>query len=332
MQMKEKKYIIPVFFTFDRNYVLAAAVAIYSLLKNASKQYQYALYVLHTDIPISKQQRLIRLLDRFSNATLEFIDVSVFDDDKSIQQKKAHFSKEIYYKLIVAEVFPQYSRIICSDVDVVFLRDISSSYFLFEDEFFYFAGVGQILEGNRMNDYGNRFSQEELSILEKEIGAGYMLINLDAIRKMGIQSQLTTFYKKNYSRLYLPEQDCLTLCCWPHIKYLPMEYGICVEHYRVDPDSASFYKGSEVYFSDQKQGAKLFKQALETPILLHYAGALKPWNSYFREKWNIWLSMMYEAGFLKEYILSRSHFLRQRLQRYSLRRFLKKLYVRLSQR
>ncbi len=41
---------IPIFFTFDRYYVLAACVAFHSLLTNAAPEYQYQLYV---DIPTS---------------------------------------------------------------------------------------------------------------------------------------------------------------------------------------------------------------------------------------------------------------------------------------
>ena len=44
--MKNKK-IIPIFFTFDGYYVLAACVAFYTLLKNASKEYNYKLYIVH---------------------------------------------------------------------------------------------------------------------------------------------------------------------------------------------------------------------------------------------------------------------------------------------
>ena len=142
---------IPVFFTFDKNYVVAAEVAIYSMLKHASPAYEYKLYVLHTDIPESLQKEMVRLVGKFNNASLEFIDTSAFDDDENILRGKAHFSKEIYYKLIAAEIFPQYDRIICSDVDVVFTGDISESYFMHQDKFFYFAGIrGQVYRrGNR---------------------------------------------------------------------------------------------------------------------------------------------------------------------------------------
>ena len=48
---------IPIFFTFDKNYVLAAKVAIHSLIANASKEYKYELYVLHTSL-IHPYQRI----------------------------------------------------------------------------------------------------------------------------------------------------------------------------------------------------------------------------------------------------------------------------------
>ena len=70
---------IPIFFTFDRNYVVPAAVAFHSLLRRADPQYTYRLYVLYTDIPETDRQRLTRLVERTGHGTLEFIDVSAFD-------------------------------------------------------------------------------------------------------------------------------------------------------------------------------------------------------------------------------------------------------------
>ena len=49
---------IPVFFTFDANYLLAAKVAIHSMMKHASRQYWYELYVFHTTLSPKAQQSL----------------------------------------------------------------------------------------------------------------------------------------------------------------------------------------------------------------------------------------------------------------------------------
>ena len=50
--------IIPIFFTFDSNYVTAAAVTFRSMLENADQTYQYRLYVLHAGIPERLRKRL----------------------------------------------------------------------------------------------------------------------------------------------------------------------------------------------------------------------------------------------------------------------------------
>ena len=81
---------IPVFFTFDRNYVIPAAVAFHSLLRQADPQYEYRLYVLHTGLPASDCRRLMRLVERTGRGTLELIDVSAFDT-KDIGGQKGRF-------------------------------------------------------------------------------------------------------------------------------------------------------------------------------------------------------------------------------------------------
>lgn len=320
---------IPVFFTFDRNYVVAAEVAIYSLLKYASPAYEYKLYVLHTDIPASLQKEMAKLAGRFKNTSLEFINTSLFNDDRNILTSKSHFSKEIYYKLIAAEIFPQYDRIICSDVDVVFLHDISESYFMHADKFFYFAGVGQILESDRMKSYKDKFNEEEINLLKKEIAAGYLLMNLKAIREHSMQKRLTDYYKANYHRLCLPEQDCIILCCWPAIEYLPMKFCVCNSYYKENPDTAAFYRENDGWPTTRQEASLLFREALENPVQLHYVGACKPWNSLSVTKQGIWFSLLRESGCTARFLKHLPRFIGQRLKKYKLKRFLSKVSKRL---
>ena len=321
---------IPVFFTFDRNYVVAAEVAIYSMLKYASPKYEYRLYVLHTDIPERLQEEIIRLVGKFGNASIEFIDTSSFDDDENILRSKAHFSKEIYYKLIAAEIFPQYDRIICTDVDVVFTGDISESYFMHQDKFFYFAGIGQILESDRIKNYKDKFTTEEIEILKKEIAAGYLLMNLKAIREHSMQKKLTDYYKANYHKLCLPEQDCMILCCWPHIEYLPIKFCVCNYYYKINPDTAAFYQDNDGLPKAHEEARRLFKEALDNPVQLHYVGENKPWNSLSVIKHGVWLSLLRESGCTARFLKELPGFIQKRIRKYSLRRFLSKVSSRLT--
>lgn len=50
--------VIPVIHFFDNNYVVPAAVSFYSMLTNANKDYEYALYVGHSDITDENQKKL----------------------------------------------------------------------------------------------------------------------------------------------------------------------------------------------------------------------------------------------------------------------------------
>jgi lipopolysaccharide biosynthesis glycosyltransferase len=322
---------IPVFFTFDRNYVVAAQVAIYSLLKYAAKQYRYELYVLHTELTRKHYRQLSRITNKFPNAALHFMDMSSYSDSEEVARLgvKAHFSKEIYYKLVAAELFPAYDRIICTDVDVVFLGDIAPSFFMHPDEFFYFAGVGQVIENARMNTYQQQFTDEEREKLKKEFGAGYMLLNLKAIREHNMQQQLTDFYKANYARLYLPEQDCIILCCYPHTFHLPITYCVTTDYYKAKRESLVLYQENEALPREPERAMSLFEEALAHPIQLHYVGMHKPWNSFGTTKQRVWFSLLCEAGCCFDFIRATPRFVRQRMKRYSLRRFIRKIKQRL---
>lgn len=319
---------IPIFFTFDRYYTVAAAVAFYSLLRHASPLYRYKLYVVHTSIPAKLQNRLTGLVRRFPNADLQFVDVSGMAIASAIGQGKSHFSPEIYYKLVAADLFPQYDRILCSDVDVVFTGDIAPSFFLFPDETFYYAGVGQVLESGRMQTYDAHFSREEKAVLEQELMAGYLLLNLKAMRQDHLQQRLTDFYTRNYHRLPLPEQDCLILCCWPRVRHLPMEYVVCNTYYRLRRQDLRFCQASRWLPETPEERTELFDRALRHPVQLHYVGPLKPWNSLRVPKRGLWLATLRETGFTLLYLQMLPSFVRQRLRRYSLKRFLRKMWNR----
>lgn len=91
-------------FTFDKNYVLAAKVAIHSMLVHASKDYKYELYILHTSLD-DNDYRNIRSVTEDFNAGIHFINVSEYEKKIEGLHGKAHYSKEIFYKLIAADIF-----------------------------------------------------------------------------------------------------------------------------------------------------------------------------------------------------------------------------------
>lgn len=313
---------IPIFFTFDDNFLVPGIVTIYSLLKNGNKSYFYKLYVVYSDLSDLAIHKLGKIVVEFSDlATIDFIKVDsnlfLWDGIKS----KCHYSKEIYNKLIASTLFPQYDKILCSDVDVVFTGDISESYINYIDrDDFYIAGVNSVFKPFILQKYTD-FTPEEKEIVSKGVGAGYLLMNLKKMRKDSLQTKMLDFYQSNLHRLIQPEQDVLNICSYPCISYLPYKYLICVGDYK-DIKKQSKIKSETVYPLVD------FEYALKEPVQLHYAGLFKPWNSFFSTKQTVWFKYLFESGNFLDFLKKFPYYMYRRSKNYSLRRFCKKIYKR----
>ena len=292
------KEIIPIMFCFDNNYVIPAAVAFYSLLEHANKEFFYKLYVLHSDITADNQKLLKQTIDKFSNfSDLEFIDMSHrFENIWQSIRIKGHFSKEVMYKILVASIFPEYSKMVVSDVDVVFLGDISESYVNFNTkDDFYLAGVkpvGKVMF--YMDNYRNDFTKKEIEALSGFCG-GYLVFNLEKIRNDKMEKKFIKCFKDNAYRLNQMEQDVLNLCCYPKIKLLHLKYVACT--YLWD-----YYKIEDDFVNDTNYTKKELVETMVNPVQLHYATSIKPWKNVDCTKSEEWFRYIIKTPFLEAYL------------------------------
>lgn len=316
---------IPIFFTFDRHYVLAAGVALHTLLETADPHYRYRLYVVHTDLRPRHRRRLERVVSRFDHARLDFIDASGYQTGWENFRHKSHFSKEIFYKLTAADLFPQYDRILFSDVDVIFTDDVAPAYFLFpDDNDFYYAGTRPIEENPNLPRYRAQFTPEEINAINTyEISAGFMLINLRQLRADRRQPELMDYFRRHAGRLILPEQDCIALCLAPHIRFLDYKYVVCAAQFSQQPEQVR-YNTNNPALADPQAAAEIYRRMLTDVVQLHYPGAEKPWNNPFTPRFNLWFAACRRAGLTGYWLRCQPLFVRQRLRRYSLRRFIRK--------
>lgn len=296
MRSNNNKQIVPIMHCFDDNYVIPASVSFLSMLENANPRYFYKLYVLHTDISEKNQNTLNSIVSKFNNADLQFIDMNnKFNDEFDVIKTKAHYSKEILYKLLAPTIFPQYEQIIITDVDVVFCGDIAEIYD--EGQFDeYIAGIAyhNVLENFMRNTYEAQFSSEEIRKLL--IGAGLLCVNLKKMREDGMEAKCVAYLEQNLHRLKQPEQDVLNLVCYPKIKLLPERFMVCTYLYNMIENNEFF--GNEITLG--KQDKVWIKEALSKVIQLHYAGAQKPWNTPTCTKSDVWFSYLLKTPFFYE--------------------------------
>ena len=289
---------IPLMFCFDNNYVIPAAVAFYSMLENCNRNYYYKLYILHTDISKGNQDKLKENVKEFSEfSELIFVNMeNKFEDLWNTIGEKGHFSKEVMYKVLVASIFPKYDKIIVSDVDVVFLNDISESYFMLDtNEDYYLAGIKMI---GKMKWYleqlSDKFSSEEIEKLNGFCG-GYIVFNLKKIRKDRMEDKFVNCFETEGYRINQMEQDVLNLCCYPKTKQLPLKYLACSymwDEYKTDED-----KETDIHYKKEE-----IEDAMTNTVQLHYATSRKPWKNVDCTKADIWFKYLMKTNFVDEYL------------------------------
>ena len=285
---------------FDNNYVVPAAVSFYSMLENASPEFNYKLYVLHTDITEENQNKLKDLVDSFTNASIEFINMeNRFNDIWNVLDSKCHYSKEMFYKLLTPSIFPSYDKIIVTDVDVVFLGDISESYFSIDpnDDDIYFSGIKHVLPANSWlaqyyKSYDEKFGEGAVDKLK--ICAGYIVMDLKNMRRDNAEKMFVDYLADNSHRLLQPEQDTMNFCCTEkNIYYLPLNNLVCSYCYDV-------FNTKKSLKSDMNYSAKQIKCALNKPIQLHFATHKKPWNDSSITMADVWFLYLEKTGFAQE--------------------------------
>ena len=125
--IKNPKEYIPVVFATNKNYCLPCAVTIKSLIKHASKKRKYAIFVLHSEL----DENDIRSLEDLNTKNV-FVHCMTVDVEKlvgdSFEYTRAHYSKEMYYRILIPQLFGIYEKVVYLDCDIVLMKDVYDLY------------------------------------------------------------------------------------------------------------------------------------------------------------------------------------------------------------
>jgi len=240
--------IIPIFYACDDNFVKYTVVSLYSMIQNASKEYRYRVYVLHTGITEPMKKAVLDLKNE--NFEISFEDVS--DYLQSISDKlpiRDYYSKTTYYRMFIAEMFQEYDKAIYIDSDTVVQGDVSELYNTDIKDAYVGACHEQAMV--QVDEYG--------TYVEKVIGisrynffnAGMLLINCRQFRLHFVLDKFIQ-YLHTYNFVVTQDEDYLNLICKDH-----------------------------VYWLDQRWNTEIFGEIaypIEEAKVLHYIMVSKPWH------------------------------------------------------
>ena len=215
------KPVIPVFFATDNNYAPFVAITLESILENCSKDYFYHFHVLTTDLDKSYEEKLKKY--ESEDVKIEFI--SLRETLTKIKVKfhlRDYYSIETYYRFFIANMYPQYDKVLYMDCDIVVLGDIAELYNNDITNLYLAASPEEVMaEVKVFGDY----VEKALDVPVAEyFNAGIMVMNLAEFRNDNIEKKFFEMINRFRFRV-TQDEDYLNVLCKGKTKILDLGWN-----------------------------------------------------------------------------------------------------------
>lgn len=244
LNKRTRRRTIPIFYATDESYLPYLSVSINSLKAHAS-DFCYEIHVLHDGISDKAQAPLTVNEENFK---VQFINVK--DKLEEISNDicmRDYYSGATYYRIFIANMFPQFDKAIYLDGDTVINADIAKLYSYDLKDCLIGAVTDEVVQATPVF---SRYVREALGIDERDyFNAGVLVMNLDKLRK-------SCFYDKfkellyEYKFIVAQDQDYLNVLCKGKVKYLPYSWNTM----------------------------PISKRGQKSPSIVHYNLTMKPWH------------------------------------------------------
>lgn len=213
---------IPIFFSCDENYVPFLAVTINSIEQNMDPNTNYDIYVLAPTI--GEKFKLIKEMEK-PNVHIEFISMNerVKEYAKEFDDVRDYYTQAIFYRLFIAELFPNLTKSIYIDCDIVLLTDIKKLYDIDLEGKVLGVIVDDVVNNNL--DFQKYVVEAIGAHKDKYFNSGVLLMDLVKYREEEILEKFLYLLKKYNFKSVAPDQDYLNYLCRDLVKYLPISWN-----------------------------------------------------------------------------------------------------------
>ncbi|MDO5338608.1 MAG: glycosyltransferase [Eubacteriales bacterium] len=252
---------VPVFFSINEQYAPYLAVSLKSLAEHVAKDERYRIIVMCDNVKNITMIQLRNVIKYYENIDIEFVDIKkkmhefsesfgqTVTDRRENRLYSGEFTLTIYFRLFIAELFPELDKAIYIDSDTVVNEDIAKLYSVDMGEAM-FGAVRDTFAGN--NAILSRYIENAVGIGRSEyVNSGVLLMNLDKIRKMHLADRFLKLMAEYHFDSIAPDQDYINAMCAKDIYFLDKEWNVMPN------------KGGEY---------------MARPKLIHYNLFDKPWH------------------------------------------------------
>ncbi|MCD7736823.1 MAG: glycosyltransferase family 8 protein [Lachnospiraceae bacterium] len=221
-----EKTVVPIFFTADESYAPWLDCAIRSMEENASEAYKYQIIVLHQDLSEESQRRIASGV--CAPFEIRFIpmekELSGITDRTENRLRCDYFTLTIYFRLFIADRFPEYDKGIYLDSDIVVPGDISELYRMeLGDNIIGACADRSIMPVPELVEY----VENAVGVrIDQYINSGILLMNLKKMREAGFCDHFLHLLHTFHFDCLAPDQDYINAMCNGKIVYLDEAWDV----------------------------------------------------------------------------------------------------------
>ena len=215
--MENNLEVIPIFFAVDDGYMPFLAVALESLIDNASRNYYYSIKILYTNINEDNKKKINKY--QRDNVNIEFVDLNYYIEEvKDKLYTRDYYTKTTYFRLFIANLYPQYNKAIYLDSDIVVKGDISELYNQEMGDNLLAAAPDDVIQTTKVfQDYAEKVVG--VADYRNYFNAGILLMNLDEFRRFKFQEKFL-YLLETIKFTVAQDQDYLNRLCKGKVKII----------------------------------------------------------------------------------------------------------------
>lgn len=240
---------INILFSVNKKFSEYIEEMIASLIYYANRHINFYLMYVENELDQDDLTRLKLFTENFGDASL----FPVIFDTKNLEgmpvtdDEGSFFGMEAYSRLFSPFKLPaNIDKVLYLDADMVCNGNIAELYDIDLEDAMWCACQD------------NGIKEKDLDRLNlphdtKYINSGMLLINLNKIRKYYEEKDITRLIRENHEKLIYPDQDFINMIFSKEIKIISNKFNLVCKDFA-------------------------YSELSETPIILHYAGSVKPWD------------------------------------------------------
>lgn len=243
----------------DSNLIKQTSVLIHSIIFcNPHELLNFHIFTLD----VKKTEEEIFLC--FNNKNIKTKIYSISEKDFTLLPiHMSYITKGTYLRFFIESFLPEnITKVLYLDIDTIVCKSLTPLWN--EDLSNYAIAAAKDVECDDICRY-NRLDYDHK---DSYFNAGVLLINLSYWRKQKISKKAIDFLTEHPEKCTFHDQDALNHILHGSVKFISNKYNAIYAFFKKDSDSLLL----------EKEKLSSIKKEIENPIIIHYAGKLKPWH------------------------------------------------------